>query len=181
MKLDITALLSGKVRVLPFQYEIVGGGEGDFFPMPPVGVMLTSPVRVHGKISDSGTCLYLTLDAEADYEAPCDRCGEETRGVALCHLERMVAEEGVLSNEDGDDYFIACEGELDLDGDIVEELMLSFPSQILCRDDCLGVCPVCGQNKNEGECDCAKKEAERIDPRWQALAKLLEEQKNKKE
>lgn len=160
--------------MLPFSYEIEGGG--DDFPLPPVGVTLSSPVRVKGKISDSGTCLYLTLDAEADYTALCDRCGEETEGTVSCRLERMVAEEGVVEDEN-DDYFIACEGELELDGDIAEELMLSFPPQILCREDCRGVCPVCGRNLNEGQCDCAEKEAQKIDPRWQALARLLDDRK----
>lgn len=176
MKLDITSLLSGKVRVLPFAYEISSDGED--FPMPPVGVTVTSPVRVDGKISDSGTCLYLRLDAAADYTAVCDRCAGEARGTVTCHFERMVAEEGVVSGDgDKDEYFIACEGMLDLDGDISEELMVSFPSQILCREDCLGVCPVCGQNRNEGDCECAARAAEEIDPRWQVLAHLLEQQK----
>lgn len=178
MKLDITALLAGKVRVLPFRYEIAGGG--DDLPMPPAGVTLTSPIRVEGKISDSGTCLYLVLDAAADYEAPCDRCGEAVRSTVSCHLERMVAEAGAVDDED-EDYFVACEGELDLDADVAEELMLSFPSQILCREGCLGVCPVCGQNRNKGDCGCAAKEAERVDPRWQALERLLKEQNDKNE
>ncbi len=203
MKLDITELLSGKIRVMPFRYEIpTSGGDagdrgdrsdregkgdrsdtgdtgGEELPLPPDGVVFTSPVRVAGKISDSGSCLYLVLDADADFEAPCDRCGEAARGTVSCRLERMVAEEGAVGEDGGEDYFIACEGKLDLDREVMEELMLSFPSQILCREDCLGVCPVCGRNKNRGECGCAAKAAEEIDPRWQALARLLREKKEK--
>lgn len=176
MKLDITSLLSGKVRVLPFSYEIPSDNED--FPLPPVGVTVISPVRVSGRISDSGSCLYLRLDAEADYEALCDRCADEMKGTAKTSLERMVAEEGVVTDDNRDDYFIACDGMLDLDLEIAEELMLAFPSQMLCREDCRGVCSVCGQNFNYGECGCAEAAANEIDPRWQALARLLEEQEN---
>ncbi len=174
MKLDINALLSGKVRSLPFAYEIDCGGEDDM-PRPPAEVTFTSPIRVKGNISDSGSCLYLTLEADADYTALCDRCGGKAEGVVSCRLERMVAEEGIVADENSDDYFIAVEGKLDLDAEVAEELMLAFPPQILCREDCRGVCPICGQNKNEGDCDCEEKEAERTDPRWDAIARLLEE------
>ena len=179
MKLDITPLLSGKVRAIPFSYEISCDGDG--FPMPPAGVTIVSPVCVEGRISDSGSCLHLRLDVEAEYSALCDRCADDMRGSVKTSLERMVAEEGSVEDENRDDYFIACDGMLDLDLEIAEELMLAFPSQMLCRDDCRGVCPVCGQNFNYGECGCAAAAAEEIDPRWQALAKLLEEQKKEEE
>lgn len=176
MKLDITALLSGKVRSLPFSFELEEDGEGA--PLPPAGVTVTSPVRVSGVISDSGTCLWLRLDAEVDYDALCDRCADPISGIASAHMERMIAEEGIVADEASEDYFIASDGILDLDADISEELMLSFPSQMLCSDDCRGVCPSCGQNLNRGECDCAARAKEEIDPRWQVLADLLRESKD---
>ncbi len=178
MKLDITSLLSGKVKSLQFSFELELNGENA--PMPPVGVTVTSPVRVTGVITDSGTCLSLRLDAEADYSAMCDRCAESLSGVVSTHTERMVVEEGSLSDNSDEEYFIACDGMLDLDDDIAEELMLAFPSRMICSEDCRGVCPVCGQNLNLGDCGCAAREAERVDPRWASLAKLLSEQKEEK-
>ncbi|MFW5719207.1 MAG: YceD family protein [Halanaerobium sp.] len=58
------------------------------------------------------------------------------------------------------------EEELYLDDIVKENIILSLPMKPLCSDDCKGICPQCGKNLNEGECDC---EVETLDPR---LAKL---------
>lgn len=44
---------------------------------------------------------------------------------------------------------------IDLDPDIREEIILNYPIQPLCREDCKGLCPKCGKNLNEGGCSCA--------------------------
>ena len=46
----------------------------------------------------------------------------------------------------------------------------STPMKPLCRENCAGLCPVCGTNLNEGGCTCV---TEGGDPRWSALSKLL--------
>ena len=51
-----------------------------------------------------------------------------------------------------------------------EEIMLEMPSRTLCREDCLGLCPKCGKNLNEGSCGCAQHEP---DPRLAVLKTLL--------
>jgi len=49
-------------------------------------------------------------------------------------------------------------------------LILSLPDRPLCREDCKGLCPVCGKNLNEGPCGC---KVEEVDPRLEALRALL--------
>ncbi len=71
------------------------------------------------------------------------------------------------------------EGEIDLsfyEGDSValrealrEHVLLSLPMQLVCREDCKGLCPDCGANLNLSPCQCA---ARRADPRWSALKDL---------
>ena len=41
-----------------------------------------------------------------------------------------------------------------IDQDVREELIVDHPIRILCRNDCRGLCPFCGTNLNQGECDC---------------------------
>jgi uncharacterized protein len=50
-----------------------------------------------------------------------------------------------------------------------EQVLLSLPSRTLCREDCKGLCPRCGQNLNQAKCTCDEAPA---DPRWNALAGL---------
>ncbi|GAB4565162.1 MAG: DUF177 domain-containing protein [Anaerolineae bacterium] len=58
---------------------------------------------------------------------------------------------------------------LDMTEVVRQDLLLALPLHPLCRDDCAGICPYCGQNLNEGPCDC---QANDIDPRWSALLDL---------
>ncbi len=50
-----------------------------------------------------------------------------------------------------------------------EQLLLEVPIKVVCREDCKGLCPQCGQNRNQGSCNCVT-QAE--DPRWDALRGL---------
>jgi len=45
---------------------------------------------------------------------------------------------------------------LDIDEDIREQILLNYPMKVLCKDDCLGICPDCGINLNTGNCQCQK-------------------------
>ncbi len=56
-------------------------------------------------------------------------------------------------------------------GELVRQLLiLSVPPRSLCRPDCRGLCPQCGQNLNEGQCQC---DQQQVDPRLAPLQKLL--------
>jgi len=50
-------------------------------------------------------------------------------------------------------YSIAGMVELDITDDIRQEILLSYPVKLLCREDCRGLCPRCGENLNERVCD----------------------------
>lgn len=56
---------------------------------------------------------------------------------------------------DQEDEMYVCTGDrVELVPMLREHIILSTPMQPLCRDDCRGLCPVCGQNKNEQTCSC---------------------------
>lgn len=61
---------------------------------------------------------------------------------------------------------------LDLTEVIRQDILLAAPMHPVCRPDCSGLCPECGQNLNEGQCGC---QVETIDPRWAKLRTLLDE------
>ena len=52
-----------------------------------------------------------------------------------------------------------------------ERVQMAFPMKPLCREDCKGLCVVCGKDLNQGPCACAP---ETFDPRWEALKALKE-------
>lgn len=60
------------------------------------------------------------------------------------------------------------ESGLSLEDVVREQVLLSLPSRTLCKEDCKGLCPRCGQNLNLASCKCDTSS----DPRWNALAGL---------
>ena len=65
----------------------------------------------------------------------------------------------------------ATEHVFSFDQYIEENLIINIPMQIACREECKGLCPQCGINRNEASCKCA----DTTDPRWEALRKLKNE------
>jgi uncharacterized protein len=60
-------------------------------------------------------------------------------------------------------------GGIELEDILREQLLLALPMQRICSDVCKGICPVCGVNRNETQCDC---KIEAHDDRWGALRNL---------
>ncbi|MCR4406522.1 MAG: DUF177 domain-containing protein [Anaerolineae bacterium] len=71
---------------------------------------------------------------------------------------------------DGEALSISNDNSVDLDEPIREAILLALPMRSLCRPDCRGLCPECGQNLNLGQCGCQKED---IDPRLDVLRQLL--------
>jgi uncharacterized protein len=112
----------------------------------------------------------------AGYASECDRCLEpavvrlDQEFHLLYRPEEMApgSEEVELEEEEAELGFYGDEG-VDLFGIVREIILLNLPMHALCRKDCLGLCPVCGTNRNQIACGC---EVERPDDRWAALKGL---------
>jgi len=74
------------------------------------------------------------------------------------------------SEEDATEYLV--DGQLDLTAWSRDAIVLALPEQILCREDCAGLCPVCGKDLNV---EPHKHVEETVDPRWAALSELRTE------
>lgn len=164
MRIDMTPMLSSRSDRLDFSFEYEG--ESDMFP----GITFDKPVSVVGYVSEKAGCMLLTLKASVSYDTECARCLKKLHRTHTFDLSKNVAVSGSLQDEDNDDYVIVEDRALLLD-DIVEELLfLELPSRDLCSEDCLGLCPKCGKDLNEGKCSCVTKE---VDPRLAALSRFL--------
>ena len=67
------------------------------------------------------------------------------------------------------DAFEIVGEQIDLVPMVRENLLLDAPLAPLCRPDCAGLCPTCGVDHNDVDCDCAPTS---VDPRWDALSQL---------
>lgn len=67
----------------------------------------------------------------------------------------------------GEVYPLPARGdELDLGEAVREQLLLRAPEFTLCKEECRGLCPTCGTDLNQGECECVPEQAESP---WDAL------------
>jgi uncharacterized protein len=95
----------------------------------------------------------------------CARCltGFERACIVEVHELFVVAPEA-----DTDDYPLDPEGLLDAEQMVRDAIGIELPFSPLCRPDCQGLCPVCGGDRNLGECPGHVE----VDPRWAALEQL---------
>lgn len=112
--------------------------------------------------------LLIEIKMKALTALECDRClrkylqpisFESTELYAFSETD--VTETGYLFPEDGN---------IDLEPIVREEMLLSVPIKYLCRQDCSGLCPICGVNLNNSTCD---HDEISIDPRLAGLKSLL--------
>lgn len=126
------------------------------------------PIEVQIYVHNRAGIVLLEIGVRFEYQYLCDRCSAVSKRAFDRHYEHILVLE--LSPESGDDYIEASEYSIELDKIVRDDILLDLPSKFLCKEDCKGLCSVCGQNLNEGACDCSAKES---DPRWAALQQLL--------
>ena len=133
------------------------------------GQRYASGVRLTAAVLDATrtTAGYsLRLRYETRLEGPCMRCLEDSR-TRLAIDAREVDQPG-----GGDDLTSPyLDGdELDVRSWARDALALALPAQIVCRDDCRGLCAICGENLNEADPDHAHERAP--DPRFAKLGEI---------
>lgn len=130
---------------------------------------------VHGNVEFTRTNRGIMADGAFDTEVKvdCSRCLNEYK----CPLHIEIQDEyfpltdintgtPLPVPEEPDAFTIDEQHVLDLTESIRQGILLAMPMKPLCREDCAGLCPQCGQNLNEKTCNCA---SEKIDPRWSKL------------
>lgn len=112
---------------------------------------------------------------DVDLDVACARCLEIQRLEHTVPLAEMFADprklDEVVEDEEPLDYLIDADlSHLDLGPLLRDTVVMEVPVRVLCRDDCQGLCPVCGTDRNET--DCGHRPGEEPDPRWAKLADL---------
>jgi uncharacterized protein len=130
-------------------------------------------VKVRGQLTESNGDIFLRARLRGELEAGCGRCLEKARvrldvPMAVTFLprpepgaHRAAKSGGDEEEDDGDDLDVAhYDGDqVDLGPEIRDQLLLAYPITPLCREDCAGLCPVCGGNRNVKPCDCESQQA----------------------
>jgi uncharacterized protein len=145
---------------------------------------VAAPVVLGADVQKDREKVRLVGRLTTELELPCSRCLEPFRvpvdvPVDLLFLPASGATEArgtdddrQLSDEDASVSFYEDET-IDLGQVMREQFYLALPMKPLCREDCKGLCPVCGINRNTATCSC---QPEWVDPRMDALRRFREKQ-----
>lgn len=113
---------------------------------------------------------------EAEVELECARCLQKIdKKLNFAFKESFVTPENYTQakeaelNADDLDVSIIEGNKINLAELVREQILLNLPEQVFCKEDCRGLCPKCGANRNLIDCKCIEKE---IDPRWAGLKNL---------
>ena len=123
----------------------------------PEGLALT------GRIDRSGESYLLRGDLRGKLVTPCGRCLEPAVveldiPVIVSYEERDEDADGEDDDDEDGDVRAFSGGEIDLAPELRDEILLALPIGPLCRQDCAGICSVCGGNRNVTPCDCEAKQ-----------------------
>jgi len=132
---------------------------------------LNAPVTVVLAIDKSANEIKIDGQVESSARCECDRC-LTSFNLPIGGTFSVIASFSNLGIINKDENIIPLSptaNEIDLSEYVHDILLLDMPMKILCREDCRGLCPVCGINRNETDCQC---QIDEPDPRWESLNKL---------
>lgn len=136
-------------------------------------VKQVEPMEVAGAAELLGNEIHVAGWLKTALETTCDRCLEASRRPIDLEFDlfyrpmKTIAREEEIELKPSELEIGFYEGNgLELDDVLKEQVLLALPMKRICRDDCKGLCPRCGQNLNLGKCAC---KAEKIDARLAGL------------
>jgi len=135
---------------------------------------IVSPVTVKGNAVNYEGKINVDLRITAQVERTCSRCLErfkEEVQVDSTYVFVKESKDDKDDKQDKEDYYTYKNEKVDITDLVIGDIAAKLAMKPLCNENCKGLCPICGKNKNNIDCQC---KSEEIDPRMQALSKLLD-------
>ena len=154
IRINVAEIKKRLVGSKEFSYELTP----DELEITEADLKITAPVVLKGMVENAGDVILLKAEAATEIERTCGRC-------LKVYTEKPAGAENIEN-----DAFIYESDLLDITEPVRESLLLAVPLQALCREDCRGLCPVCGADRNEGDCGC---DTTSVDPRLAALKQFI--------
>ena len=171
MRIELAALENGKGE---FNHTYAPGE----LVLEAERLQLLDAVTVSGQVQQSGQRAKVKGQLTGRAQLECDRCLKPVEfsidsafQLEYVTPEDYAAQQAVELTEEDLDLSIFDGEAIDLDELVKEELLLAVPDHVLCSEDCKGICPTCGADRNSADCACERQE---VDPRWAGLKELVD-------
>lgn len=162
--INVASLLrSGTLRE-----EVVEAVVDDLF-VSGSAVPVGAPVRAELVLDPSGSehAVHVRGTISAPFEGECRRCLQPVSGTVIAEVKELFEHDWTE-----DETWPLVQDRVDVEPLMREAVLLELPLAPLCRDDCAGLCPQCGEDRNQVTCSCEPA----TDPRWAALDELHPDQ-----
>lgn len=133
------------------------------------GFEFEKPVSFKGKLTNIGGIIKMDGQIQVEYSSKCCRCLEDVDS----KMSMNVGESFISSEKSTDEDSYTYEGNyVSIDKALKDNIVLNLPVRQLCRDECKGLCPVCGIDLNAKQCDCKE---EQMNPQMEALKNFFKD------
>jgi len=140
------------------------------------GISFAGPITARLELFKQGDKIYLKAELLIPIESQCAKClttvHEVVKGTFENQYRPLPKETRDVMDDIGIGYY--SDEYIDLSDDVKESFLLELPARVLCSEDCKGLCPKCGQNLNEVECNCCLQPEEVQTSKLADMIKMLE-------
>ena len=150
--IDLSIALKNEGTTYSYEYNAIPdlGDDIDF----------KEPLKLRSEYCVDDKCVRVYGTLATVLGGRCDRCLKETDFAFDGEFDELFIPTGTQSE---DEYIYRGE-KLCLDKMVYDIIMLGMPHQLLCSEDCKGLCPKCGQDLNEAQCSCEKNDTDETNP-----------------
>ena len=120
------------------------------------GYTFAAPVAVSGEFYNRAGIVTLKYTVSCTLDVVCDRCLTELKRDYSYDFSHTVVPSLQIAGDIYDTYLVAQHDSIDMNETAISDLLLMLPTKMLCREDCKGLCDICGCNLNERTCNCRK-------------------------
>ena len=120
------------------------------------GYKFAAPVAVSGEFYNRAGIVTLKYTVSCTLDVVCDRCLTELKRDYSYDFSHTVVPSLQSEGDIYDTYLVAQHDSIDMNETAISDLLLMLPTKMLCREDCKGLCDICGCNLNERTCNCRK-------------------------
>lgn len=144
--------------------------------MPPVlteveQIGFDGPVKLDLVLTNVNDTISVEGKVKANLRLACGSCLDSFTMPVEAEVSEVYYNEAQVEITPGEEWIPYTGDMLDLTPEVLKSIMVELPMRLVCRDDCKGLCPGCGKNRNLEQCQCA---GEVVDPRLEVLKQLLE-------
>ena len=134
---------------LPVEYDILPEELHEV-----LGYKFAEPLKVKGELQNHAGIVTLEYTVSCVLDAVCDRCLKPLKKAYTYDFSHTVVPSLHSDNPAFDTYLVAERDTIDMNETAICDLLLMLPTKLLCKEDCKGLCYICGCDKNETTCDC---------------------------